>query len=90
MTVALADMNIPYDKFINDVARRVVSIMKEEARLPEFVSQRQACRMFGRANVERWRRSGKIQPLRRPGKLQYRTSELRDLQSRQQDYDSGT
>lgn len=88
MTISIADMEVSYDKFINDVARRVVAIMKEEATMPEFVSQREASRLFGRANVERWRRTGKIQPIKRPGKMEYKFSELRKLFTEQQDYDN--
>jgi hypothetical protein len=41
---------------------------------------------FGRVNVERWRREGKITPYKRPGKLEYRTADLRLLQRQSQDY----
>ena len=51
-----------------------------------MVSQRQAYRMFGRANVERWLRQGKLHPHRRPGKVEYYTAELRAQQEKQQDY----
>lgn len=53
---------------------------------PEMVSQRQAYAMFGRGNVDRWRKQGKINPCKRPGKVEYRTVELRVLQQKQQDY----
>ena len=85
MTIAFADMDVSYDKFVNDIASRMVAIMKEETEKPEFVSQREASRLFGRANVERWRRTGMIQPVKRPGKMEYRISELRLLQSTEQD-----
>ena len=42
--------------------------------------------MFGRRNVERWKRQGKIVPCKRPGKVEYRTAELRFLQRTVQDY----
>ena len=42
--------------------------------------------MFGRRNVERWRKQGLIEPSKRPGRLEYRTSELRYLQRQKQDY----
>lgn len=53
---------------------------------PEMVSQRQAYAMFGRGNVDRWRKQGKINPCKRPGKVEYRTVELRALQQKKQDY----
>ncbi|MBD5384877.1 hypothetical protein HDR69_00415 [bacterium] len=87
MTLAIAGVEVSYDKFVNDVASRVVSIMKEEAKKPEFVSQREACRLFGRANVERWRRTGAIEPIKRPGKLEYRYNDLRKQFEAKQDYE---
>lgn len=87
MTIAFAGMEVSYEKFVNDVASRMVAIMREETEKPEFVSQREASRLFGRANVERWRRSGKIEPIRRPGKMEYRYGELEKLYQAQQDYE---
>lgn len=54
------DRLIPYDTFLNDVAARVVSMLKTDMNDPEYVSQRKAYDMFGRANVERWRKQGKV------------------------------
>ena len=50
------DHLIPYDTFLNDVAARVVKMLKTDSADPEYVSQRKAYDMFGRANVERWRK----------------------------------
>lgn len=80
------DHLIPYDTFLNDVAARVVSMLKTDMNDPEYVSQRKAYDMFGRANVERWRKQGKVEPCKRPGKLEYRTADLRFLQRATQDY----
>lgn len=80
------DRLIPYDTFLNDVAARVVKMIKSDKDDPEFVSQRKAYEMFGRRNVERWRKQGKVQPCKRPGKLEYRTADLRALQRVKQDY----
>lgn len=80
------DKLIPYDTFLNDVSARIVEMLKRDSNDPEFVSQRTAYKMFGRRNVERWRREGKIEPCKRPGKLEYRTAELRLLQRVKQDY----
>lgn len=87
MTLAIAGVEVSYDKFVNDVASRVVSIMREETDKPEFVSQREASRLFGRANVERWRKSGLIEPIKRPGKFEYRYNDLRKQFEAQQDYE---
>lgn len=79
------DKAVRYDTFLNDVAARVVSMMKE-TNGPEYISQRKAFELFGRANIERWREQGKIEPCKRPGKLEYKTSILRELQRTVQDY----
>lgn len=80
------DHLIPYDTFLDDVAARVVKMLKSDKDDPEYISQRKAYEMFGRRNVERWRKQGKIEPCKRPGKLEYRTAELRLLQRVKQDY----
>ena len=79
------DHLIPYDTFLNDVAARVVKMLKTDKDDPEYVSQRKAYEMFGRRNVERWRKQGKVEPCKRPGKLEYRTADLRLLQRVTQD-----
>lgn len=81
-----ADKSVPYGVFVKDVAAEVVHLLKKDGADPDYVSQRKAFEMFGRRNVERWRRQGKVSPCKRPGKLEYRTADLRLLQRRQQDY----
>ena len=80
------DRLIPYNTFLNDIAAVVVKMLKTDENDPDFVSQSVAWKMFGRANVERWRRDGLIEPAKRPGKLEYKTAELRALQRIKQDY----
>ena len=80
------DHMVPYDVFIKDLSARIVSLIKSDKDDPEYVSQRKAFSMFGRKNVERWRKQGKIIPFKRPGKVEYKTSELRLLQRTIQDY----
>ena len=80
------DRLIPYDTFLNDLAARIVKMMKADNNVLEFVSQRKAYELFGRRNVERWKRQGKIESYKRPGKVEYRTSDLRLLQRTTQDY----
>lgn len=80
------DRLIPYDTFLNDLAARIVKMMRADNNDPEFVSQRKAYELFGRRNVERWKRQGKIESYKRPGKVEYRTSDLRLLQRTTQDY----
>lgn len=80
------DHLIPYETFLNDLAARIVKMLKMDNDDPEYVSQRKAFEMFGRRNVERWKRQGKISPIKRPGKIDYNTAELRMLQRTIQDY----
>lgn len=86
LTLDFSDKTVTYDTFVHDVAAAVVQMISETSNDAEFVSQRQAYAMFGRGNVDRWRRQGKIEPHKRPGKVEYRTSELRRLQQTKQDY----
>ncbi|MEG2599514.1 MAG: hypothetical protein RSA66_08575 [Muribaculaceae bacterium] len=86
MTIDFPDKSVSYATFINDVASTVVKKLSDSHNDPETISQRQAHAMFGRANIERWRKQGKINPSKRPGKVEYRTAELRLLQNIKQDY----
>lgn len=80
------DHLIPYDTFINDLSARIVKLLKADSNDPEFISQRKAYELFGRRNVERWKRQGKVESYKRPGKVEYRTADLRLLQRTSQDY----
>ena len=86
LTIDFPDKSVTYDTFIRDVAASVVRLLSEVRNDPETVSQRQAYAMFGRGNVDRWRKQGMIEPCIRPGKVEYRTAELRALQNKVQDY----
>ena len=51
------------------------------------ISQAQAYKMFGRADVERWVKNGKTEPVRiSPGKKRYRLIDLQKLADVQQNY----
>lgn len=78
--------NMSYDRFVEDVAVRVASAISRNQSDKEFISQRKEYAMFGRANVDRWRRKGMVKPCKRPGKVEYRTTDLRKCQNREQDY----
>jgi hypothetical protein len=86
LTMNFEDKSVRYETFVEDVARRLLFLLSRQRNDPETVSQNKAFEMFGRGNVERWRRKGLIQPCIRPGKVEYRTAELRALQERVQDY----
>ena len=57
-----ADKSVPYGVFVKDVAAEVVHLLKKDDADPDYVSQRKAFEMFGRRNVERWRRQAKVSP----------------------------
>lgn len=86
MFITFPDRCVSYDTFMDDLSARIVRNMQRAAADPETVSQRQAYAIFGRANVDRWRREGRIHPCKRPGKVEYRMADLRLLQQTQQDY----
>lgn len=86
MTVEFADKSVPYGVFVKDLAAEIVNLLKTDGNDPEYISQRRAFEIFGRRNVERWRRQGKANPCKRPGRLEYCTADLRLLQRTQQDY----
>lgn len=80
------DKTVSYETFLQDLTARLARLMKSDAADPEFISQRTAYSIFGRKNVDRWRRAGKVQPSKRPGKVEYRMADLRLLQRTEQDY----
>lgn len=75
-----SDHLIPYEVFLKDLAAKIVRFLKSDKDDPEYISQRKAYKMFGRRNVERWRRTGAVEVFVRPGKVEYRTADLRMLQ----------
>ena len=80
MTLQFADKSVPYRVFIQDIAAQLAYNLKQDNSDPEYISQNQAFRIFGRKQVERWRNTGKVSPTRRKHKLEYRTADLRLLQ----------
>ena len=84
--IHFCDKLVTYDTFVGDLAARIVRMLKHDAGDPEFISQNKAFQVFGRANVGRWRKQGKVKAYKRPGKVEYRTADLRRQQRIQQDY----
>ncbi len=82
MTMQFLDRAVTYERFLIDVAEKVIERMRE----PEYICQNEAFRRFGRKNVERWRRKGMIEPCVRPHRVEYRLAELKKLQTAKQDY----
>lgn len=77
---------VPYDVFLDELSERIADHLERNRQYPEFVSQRKAYDIFGRANVDRWRQQGIVTLYRRPGKVEYKTEELRQLKLTEQDY----
>ena len=80
MFLQFSDKSVPYRVFVQDVAAQLASYLNQDNEDPEYISQNQAFRIFGRKQVERWRNTGKVSPIRRVQKLEYRTADLRLLQ----------
>lgn len=84
--LVFSDKVVSYDTFMNDLAARLASFLQNDRNDPEMISQRKAYSMFGRGNVDRWRKKGLIHPYKRPSKVEYSTKRLRVLQRTEQDY----
>lgn len=84
--IQFPDKLVSYDTFMADLTARLARMIKSDAADPEFISQRQAYSVFGRRNIDRWRRTGKVKPYKRPGKVEYCMADLRLLQRTEQDY----
>ncbi len=85
-TLVFPDKTVSYNTFLRDLSANIVKMMHDDRNDPEFMSTRQAHITFGRKNVERWKKAGKLQPYVRPGKTEYETAQLRLLQRTEQDY----
>lgn len=84
--IQFSDHLIPYEAFLKDLAAKIVRLLKADKDDPEYISQRKAYQMFGRRNVERWKRMGAVKCIVRPGKVEYLTADLRVLQRTSDDY----
>lgn len=84
--IQFSDRLVTYDTFMTDLTARLARVIKSDAADPEYISQRKAYSIFGRKNVDRWRRTGKVTPSKRPGKVEYCMADLRLLQRTEQDY----
>ena len=84
--IQFPDKVVSYDTFMDDLSSRIVHKLQRAEADPKTVSQRQAYALFGRANIDRWRREGRVKPCKRPGKVEYSMVDLRLLQHIQQDY----
>ena len=86
--IQFPDKMVTYETFINDLATALVPKIREALQDPSgIVSQKRAFKLFGEGNVRRWLKKELLVPVsKRPGKVEYRLSDLRLLQARKQDY----
>ena len=85
MMIQFSDRAVPYGVFLNDLADALTERIRKKDE-PEYICQNEAFRRFGKCNVMRWRETGKIEPCKRPGKIEYRLTELQRLKDTKQDY----
>lgn len=76
-SIDFTNASIPYEVFIKDLASEIIKQMREAKDDKENISQRQAYEKFGRANVTRWKKDGLVTPVKRGGKIEYSTAQLR-------------
>lgn len=86
--IIVDDKYMQSDDFFKLVAREMAKQLLELKRSPsDVISQRKAFAEFGKGNVLRWRNTGLVEPLaKRPGKVEYKRSDLQKLQQVHQDY----
>lgn len=82
-----SDKTVTYEQFVNDLATSIALKIHQVEKGQLEISQAKAFKMFGRADVERWIKNGKLKPCRvSPGKKRYRLIDLQKLASIQQNY----
>ncbi len=88
LQLVFPDKCVSYKTFIDDLATAMAPKIMELMENPsDIISQRKAYSLFGKGNVLRWREKQLLEPVsKRPGKIEYRLSDLRLLQQRKQDY----
>ena len=86
--VLFGDKQIPLKTVLRSFVAELVPVLRSELENPnEVISQNKAYKQFGQANVMRWVKEKRLMPVaKRPGKIEYRVSDLRICQSRFQDY----
>ena len=82
-----SDTTVSYLQFVDDLATKIALRVHQIEKGQLEVSQAQAFRMFGRADVERWIKNGKLMPCRiSPEKKSYKLTDLQQLPTVKQNY----
>ena len=85
--ITFANISVPFEAFVDALATKVALRIYQIEKGQLEISQAKAFKMFGRADVERWVKSGKLMPCRiSPGKKRYKLADLQKLASIQQNY----
>ena len=81
------DKTVIFDQFVNELATMIALRIHQVEKDQLEISQTKAFQMYGRADVERWIKSGKLKPSRiSPGKKRYKLTDLQKLANIQQNY----
>ena len=81
------DQTVSFEQFVDSLATKVALRMHQIEKGQFEISQRQAYKMFGKSDVQRWIKNGKLEPVRiSPGKKRYRLIDLQQLANIQQNY----
>ena len=79
--------SVTFEQFVDVLATKVALSIHQMEKGQLEISQAQAYKLFGRADVERWVKSGKIEPVRiSPGKKRFKLVDLQMLANVQQNY----
>lgn len=86
-TLQFVDRTVTFDQFVDSLATKVALRIHQIEKGQLEISQSQAYKLFGRADVERWVKNGKLHPVRiSPGKKRYSLIDLQKLANIQQNY----
>ena len=86
-TLQFSDKTVTFEQFVDMLATKVALRIHQVEKGQLEISQAQAYKLFGRADVERWIKNGKLMPCRiSPGKKRYKLSDLQQLASVKQNY----
>lgn len=85
--IQFIDKTVTFEQFVDALATKVALRIHQVEKGQLEISQAQAFKLFGRADVERWVKNGKLEPSRiSPGKKRYKLVDLQKLASIQQNY----
>ena len=82
-----ADKSVTYNSFVEELATRIAIKMRQVDIGNMEISKNKAYKMFGRADVDRWIKTGKLKPSRiSPGIIRFQLVDLYKLAGKVQNY----